>query len=99
MSESVSTDFGGLGKKGAIFLTLKQGQLLFTQRQSQPKLGGGRERRISYLKTGSPIFDLIAESVSTDFGESGREGVKFLTLKQGQLFLTLRQSLCLVTLL
>ena len=30
----------------------------------------GGERRISYLKTGSPIFDLIAESVSTDFGGS-----------------------------
>ena len=96
MAESVSTDLGG-GGKGVIFLTLKQGQLFFTLRQSQPK--GGRERRISYHKTGSPIFDLIAESVSTDFGESGREGVKFLTLKQGQLFLTLRQSLCLVTLL
>ena len=77
------------GEKGVIFLTLKQGQLFFTLRQSQPN---GGERRISHLKTGSPIFDLIAESVSTDFGESGREGVKFLTLKQGQLFLTLRQS-------
>ena len=97
MAESVSTDFGG-GEEGVIFMTLKQGQLIFTLRQSQPKLGGGEENE-EFLKTGSPIFDLIAESVSIDFWGRGRGGVKFLTLKQGQLFLTLGQSLCLVTLL
>ena len=100
MSESVSTDFGGLGKKGAIFLTLKQGQLFFTLGQSQPNQGGGEEDdefltlkqghlflillqsqflltfwgegegggdEISYLETGSAIFDPRAESVSSDF--------------------------------
>ena len=39
------------------------------------------------LNTESAIFDLMAESVYTDFGEGGK-GVKFLTLKQGQIFLT-----------
>ena len=87
MAESISTDLG-VGKGGDISY-LKTESAIFNPKAEST----------FYLKTGSPIFDLIAESVSTDFGESGREGVKFLTLKQGQLFLTLRQSLCLVTLL
>ena len=73
MAESVSTDFGG--GKGVIFLTLKQGQLFFTLRQSQPNGGGDEEFLI--LKQGHLFLILLQSQFLLTLGRAGERGSNF----------------------
>ena len=77
MAESVSTDFflGG-GGKGGIFLTLKQGQLFFTLRQSQPNRGGGNEEFLT-LKQGHLFLILLQSQFLLTLGRAGERGSNF----------------------
>ena len=78
-----------------IFLTLKQGQLFFTLRQSQPKGEGGNEEFLT-LKQGHLFLILLQSQFLLTLGRAGERGSD---LETGSAILTLRQSLCLVTLL
>ena len=76
MAESVSTDFLG-GEKGVIFLTLKQGQLCFTLRQSQPNGGRGGNEEFLTLKQGHLFLILLQSQFLLTLGRAGERGSNF----------------------